>query len=151
MSGAAVRVIACDILARWEREARVNAAGLKATVEVDQIRLLQPGGLDLPDDATEGDRTIAMRAAWARVDEGRTRADALRLASVKLQEVLAELGGVPTYDHDAPPWTVRQELVEAHGADIVGGEREPVRLDKGAMVEAAERHGLMQEGGTNAS
>lgn len=144
VSRSAVRVIACDKLAQWEREARIGAHGLKTTVEVDATQLLTKG-VDLPPDATEGDRTVALQQAWARVDEGRTRADALRLVSRVLRRVLRVLGGEPIYDREAPPETVRQTRVGMFAEEVQAGEREPVRLDKGVMVEAAERHGLMQE------
>lgn len=144
----AARVIACDILARWEREARVNGQGLKTVVELDAVRLLKPGGLELPDDATAGDRVIAERDAWARVDEGRARADAWRLVSRVLRRILAVLGGAPIYDREAPPETARQArvgmFVESRGeesewfASSRVPNREPGDLNKVWVVAHAD-------------
>ena len=148
MSRTAIRVIACDILARWEREARVNGQGLKTAVELDAVRLLKPGGLELPDDATEGDRVIAEQDAWARVDEGRVRADAWRLVSRVLRRILAVLGGAPIYDREAPPETARQArvgmFVESRGEESEWftssriPNREPGDLNKAWVVAHAD-------------
>ena len=143
----AARDFARAELARWEHWYRTQAHGLDKTVEADADRLLAHG-VETDASATQEERRAATLAAWQRVDEGRTRAAGLRLVARVLGLVLRAMGGTPVRDRDAPPETKRTirramfgDEVEAHAA----GEREPVRLDKGAMVEAAEKHGIMQE------
>lgn len=147
MTRAASRDFARAELARHEHWYRTQAHGLDKAVEADADRLLAHG-VETDADATQEERKAATLAAWQRVDEGRTRAAGLRLMARVLGLVLRAMGGTPIRDRDAPPETKRTVKRAMFGDEVearAAGERETVRLDMDVVVEAAEKHGIMQE------
>jgi hypothetical protein len=94
--------------------------------------------------------------SWAKVDALKAKEEScasnarawLRIRTHLLAALVAE-GGEQLYELGEVPPTERQPRAgdrrRALGLADEEDEREPVRLDKVAMVEAAERNGLMQE------
>lgn len=138
---ASVRSVACAELVALEHRCRRDGAGLNTAAELDATRLLSTG-LDLPEGLTNEQRADALARAWQRVDKARLRSQVLRCMAGLLRPLLVDLGLEPVYDFDAPPETVRTHEVEA---SAVKTERAQIDLDKGVVVEAAERHGIMWE------
>jgi hypothetical protein len=103
--------------------------------QIEQARAAAWAKVDALTD--EGERCAAMARAWLRV---RVR----HLAALQAEggEQLYELGEVPPTERQPRVGDRRRALGLT---DEPEDEREPVRLDKAAMVEAATRNGIMRE------
>jgi hypothetical protein len=132
---------ALEYLARWELWAREQSYGLRATVERDAEQLLT-NGVDAPEGATQAQRAEAMTEAWARVDEGRARAQGMRIASRNMTRLLRAMGGEPIYKRGFPTFT------RLHDEDeIPDTARQPVELDRSKVEASAAKHGLLESEG----
>ena len=129
---------AIGYLARWELWAREQAYGLRATVERDAEQLLT-NGVDAPEGASQAQRADAMREAWARVDDGRARAQGLRIASRNMTRLLRAMGGEPIYKREFPTFTRLRDEDE-----IPATARQPVELDRSKVEASAAKHGLLE-------
>lgn len=130
---------AIEYLARWELWAREQSYGLRATVERDAEQLLS-NGVDAPEGATQAQRADAMHKAWARVDDGRARAQGLRIASRNMLRIIRAMGGEPIYSREFPVFA------RLYDDEIPETTRTNVELDRSKIEASAAKHGLLEGG-----
>lgn len=130
---------AIEYLARWELWAREQSYGLRATVERDAEQLLT-NGVDAPEGATQAQRAEAMTEAWARVDEGRARAQGMRIASRNMTRLLRAMGCEPIYSRESPVFA------RLYDDEIPETTRTNIGLDRSKIEASAAKHGLLEGG-----